>query len=58
MGLAPSLPERSMEPLAEGDWQVVRFAFLVERDGLADVVHNHLAGIAPGHVFLELRSTS
>ncbi len=43
-----------MEPGPEGDWQFAGFALLIERDGLADVVHNHLAGVAPGHVSLEL----
>ena len=40
--------------MAEFGGQLIWLAFLVERDGLADVVHDHLAGIAPSQVFLEL----
>ena len=43
-----------MEPVAELDGQFVGLAFLVERDGLADVVHDHMARVAPGDMFLEL----
>jgi hypothetical protein len=46
--LLPPLPERGMESQAEFDRQIARLAALVERDGLADVIHDHLAGFAPG----------
>ena len=43
-----------MQPLVELDRQLARLGVSVQRDGLADVVHHHPAGIAPGHVFLKL----
>jgi hypothetical protein len=43
-----------VEPVADRDREVVGTPLLVERDGLADVVHDDLARIAAGHVLLEL----
>ena len=54
MCLVPPLLERGMEPAAELDRHGVRLAFLVKRDGLADVVHDHLARVAASHMLLEL----
>jgi hypothetical protein len=36
----------------------IRLAIFVKSDGLAEVVHDHLAGIAPRHVLLELDADS
>jgi len=43
-----------MEPLLKSEGQLKRLAVLAEGDGLAEVVHHHLARIAPRHVLLEL----
>ena len=43
-----------MQALAEFDRQIVRLAGLVKRDGFADVVHHHLAGITARHVLFKL----
>ena len=45
-----------MEPLTELERQFARLAAFIECDGLADVIHDHLAGVASGHVFFELRA--
>ena len=54
MRFLPAPAQRGVETAAKCHRQLIRLAVLVERDGLADVVHDYLAGIAPGHVFLEL----
>jgi hypothetical protein len=43
-----------VQSLAKLQRQLVRLAFPVKRDGFADVVDHDLAGIAPGHVLLEV----
>jgi len=47
-----------MKLLAELNWQFVGLPLLIERDRIANVVDDHLAGVAPGHVFLELFADS
>jgi hypothetical protein len=54
MDFFAALPQRTMKPLVALKRQWVGPALPVERDGPADVVHDHLAGVASGHVFLEL----
>src|SRR6185436_8210468 len=51
--LLPPIPEGSPELVPELDRKLVRLSGLVERDGLPDVVHHDLAGIATGKVRLE-----
>src|ERR1035437_2632108 len=50
----PSLAQRGMQPVAKLDRQLVRLTVLVERDGLADVVHDDLTRIAARQMFLKL----
>jgi len=52
--LPPVLAQRRMQPVAELDRQLVRLPILVERDGLADVVHNDLTRITARQMFLKL----
>jgi len=52
--LFPLFAKRIVQPVTEGNGQFVRLSRFVERDRLADVVHNHLAWVAARHVFLEL----
>jgi hypothetical protein len=49
----PAAAEGFVEALAEGQGHFAGLAFFVEGDGLADVIDDDLAGVAPGHVFLE-----
>jgi hypothetical protein len=43
-----------MEFLPELKRQFVRLTLFVEGDGFPNVIHDHLAGIAAGHMLLEL----
>ena len=45
-----------MEAAAKAGRQGAGSAFPVKGDGLADIIHHHLAGVAAGHVFFELRA--
>jgi len=54
VGFFPPFAQQVVEMFAKLHRQVVRFAILVERDGLADVVDDDLAGIAAREMFLEL----
>jgi hypothetical protein len=54
----PSLPERIVKASAKRYGQFVRLALFVECDGLTNVVHYHLARIAPRHVLLKLLADS
>jgi hypothetical protein len=54
VGFLPALFEGGVELAAELDGEGTRLAFFVEGDGLADVVHDDLAGVAAGHVLFEL----
>lgn len=54
MLLPPAGAERGVEAVVDGGRQFERLALPIDRDGLADVVDDHLARIAAGHVFLEL----
>jgi hypothetical protein len=54
MRFLPALAQRGVEAVAKCHRQFIRLAILIERDGLADVVHDHLAGAASGHVLLEI----
>ena len=54
MGLFPTLAQGLVEPFTKLNWQIVRLAFPVEGDCLANIIHDHLAGIAAGHVPLKL----
>src|SRR5690242_795142 len=56
MFFLPLLAQDIMQMRAEPHRHRIRPAILVKRDGLADVVHHHLAGIAARHVLLELRA--
>jgi hypothetical protein len=42
-----------MQTLTERERQFVGLAFFVQGDRFANVIDHHLAGIAPGHMFLE-----
>ena len=50
----PFRAQHRMQALAELHRELIRLAFLVEGNGLADVIHDHLARTATGEVFLEL----
>jgi len=54
MGLAPPLTQGSVEAGPELQRQLIRLALLVQSNGLADVIDNYLARVAPGHVLLQL----
>jgi len=53
MLLLPFFTKRSVKLRAKRHWQFIRLTSFVERDCLADVVHDHLAGVTPGHVLFE-----
>ena len=54
----PFFAQCVVHPVAELNRHRIRLAVLEECDGLADVVHDHLAGIAARHVLLELDTDS
>jgi hypothetical protein len=43
-----------MKPFSEFHRQLVRLFGFIKRDGLADVVHDHVAGVTAGQMLLEL----
>jgi hypothetical protein len=49
----PAETQAFVEAVADGKGKLVGLAVFVEGDGLADVVHDDLAGIATGKMFLE-----
>jgi hypothetical protein len=54
VNLLPALAQGCVKALSKLDRQFERLAVLVEGDGLANVVHNDLAGVTAGQVLLEL----
>ena len=53
MGFFPTLAQGLVETFTKLDRQFVRLAFPVEGDCLANIIDDHLAGIAAGHVPLK-----
>jgi len=49
----PSPPQHVVEPLAELGGQLERFARLVQRDRLPDVIDHDLTGVAIGEVLFK-----
>ena len=56
MQFPPARLQGGVEAFPKCDRHLASLPVLVERDSLADVVHDHLAGIAAGHVLLEFRA--
>ncbi len=58
MRFVPAPAQCGMKPLAAGFGQFNRFTVFVERDGFPDVIHDHLARVAPSHVRFEFLANS
>ena len=54
MGFLPPLSQRFMQPPPELHRQLIRLLVFIERDRLADIVHNDLAWITAGHVLFKI----
>ena len=54
MCFLPSLPQGGVQSVPENNGQLHGLALFVQSYRLSDVVHDHLAGVAPRHMLLEL----